>query len=134
MENEGNSSKQFDFAAHGRDAISAYLPRQAFYADLASVVARILVECLRKREIKVHRVEHRAKEADSFGRKSSTPSETDPNSPKYPEPLKEITDLAGARIITYFPKAVTDIHSIIDEEFEIVEQSDKGQELIEKET
>ncbi len=69
----------------------------------------------------------------SFGRKSGTPSETDPNSPKYPEPLKQITDLAGVRIIAYFPKTVTEINSLIDDEFEIVEQSDKGQELIEEE-
>ena len=108
-------------------------PEQPFYENLASVIARILEECLKKAEIKVHSVQHRAKHPGSFGRKSATPSDTDPNSPKYPEPLEQITDLAGVRIITFFPEAVTKINGLIHDEFEIVEQSDKGQELIESE-
>jgi putative GTP pyrophosphokinase len=133
MEHDETASKQFDFPTHERAAISAYLPVQPFYVDLANVLARIVEQCLKKRNIKVHRVEYRAKDPGSFGRKSGTPSETDPNSPKYPEPLKQITDLAGVRIIAYFPKTVTDINSLINDEFEIVEQFDKGQELIEEE-
>ena len=38
----------FDFAAHGRAAISDYLPVHSFYENLSNVVARILEECLRE--------------------------------------------------------------------------------------
>lgn len=130
---ESDKTKQFDFSRHKSTAKSAYLPIQPFYAGLASVVARILEQCLKKRGIKVHRVEQRAKEPSSLGRKSGTPAETNPNSPKYSEPLKQITDLAGVRIIAYFRKTVKDINELIHDEFEIVEQSDKGQELIDEE-
>lgn len=123
----------FDFAAHEQAAISGYLRVKPFYDDLSSVIARVLEECLRKRRIKVHDVQHRTKEVSSFGRKAATPSEADPNSPKYPDPLKQITDLAGVRIITHFPGTLADIDQLLSHEFTIVERSDKGKELIEKE-
>jgi ppGpp synthetase/RelA/SpoT-type nucleotidyltranferase len=123
----------FDFAEHQRTAISDYLKEQPFYADLASVIARVIEECLRKRGIKVQSVQHRAKNPSSFGRKAAVPSEEDPNAPKYSEPLKQVTDLAGVRIITYFPETVKQIDKLLSDEFEVAERSDKGQELMEEE-
>jgi putative GTP pyrophosphokinase len=123
----------FDFAAHEHSAVSDYLKEQPFYADLASVIARVIEECLRKRGIKVQSVQHRAKNPSSFGRKAAIPSEEDPDAPKYPEPLKQITDLAGVRIITYFPGTVKEIDKLLSEEFEVAERSDKGEELMEEE-
>ena len=105
----------------------------SFYENLSNVVARILEECLKKRRIKVHSVQHRAKEASSFGHKAATPSETDPDAPKYPDPLKQITDLAGIRVITHFPSTLSDIDRLLSDEFTVVERSDKGKELIEEE-
>jgi putative GTP pyrophosphokinase len=123
----------FEFAEHERIATSAYLKEQPFYVDLASVIARVIEECLRKRGIKVQSVQHRAKDPASFGRKAAIPSDADPDAPKYPEPLKQITDLAGVRIITYFPGTVKEIDKLLSEEFEVAERSDKGQELMEEE-
>lgn len=125
--------RPFDFTAHGRAAISDYLKVQPFYKELARVMARIIQECLRQRDIRVHSVEHRAKDPDSFGRKAVIPSELDSNAPKYPEPLKQITDLAGIRIITYLPITVEEINRLISDEFEVDERSDKGKVLIEEE-
>jgi putative GTP pyrophosphokinase len=123
----------FDFTAHEQAAMSGYLRVKTFYDDLSSVIARVLEECLKKRGIKVHSVQHRAKEVGSLGRKAATPSEADPNTPKYPEPLKQITDLAGIRVITHFPGTLADIDLLLSDEFDVVERSDKGKELIEKE-
>ena len=75
----------------------------------------------------------RAKDATSFGRKAATPSEDNPTRPKYLWPLEEITDLAGIRIITHVLGALPEIHKIVHDEFEVIEQSDKGEELIAKE-
>jgi putative GTP pyrophosphokinase len=47
--------------------------------------------------------------------------------------LKQITDLAGVRIITYLPSTVEEVNRLISDEFEIVELSDKGKVLIEEE-
>src|SRR6516165_3961295 len=49
----------FDFEQHERAAVAEYLKCQPFYADLASVVSRILEECLKKDYIKVHSVQYR---------------------------------------------------------------------------
>jgi ppGpp synthetase/RelA/SpoT-type nucleotidyltranferase len=130
MEHNQEQFQPFDFRAHEHTAISEYLRRQSFYKDLSSVIARILDECLRKRQIKVHSVQHRAKEPESVGRKAATPSERDPNQPKYANPIIDITDLAGVRVITYFPGTLADIDTLLRDEFEIVERSDKSEELI----
>lgn len=126
-------AKGFDFAAHERSAIQAYLPVQSFYSDLASVIARIIEQCLKKRNIKVHSVQHRAKEPASLGHKASIPADDNPNAPKYPNPLRQITDLAGIRVITHFVATLAEIDALLGDEFEIVERSDKGEELIQEE-
>jgi len=64
----------YDFQEHKRAAVAEYLKHQPFYVDVASVVARILEECLKRNQTKVHSVQHRAKDASSFGRKAAIPS------------------------------------------------------------
>ena len=122
----------FDFAAHEEKAVAEYRERQLFYQSQATAIKRILEEALKRKDIQVHSVQARAKEPSSFGKKASQSSETDPAKPKYPRPLEEITDLAGVRVITYFPGTVEEIKQIIKHEFQIMELSDKGAELIEE--
>jgi ppGpp synthetase/RelA/SpoT-type nucleotidyltranferase len=74
----------------------------------------------------------RAKEPASLGKKAAQPSELDPTTPKYPSPLEQIADLAGARIIAYFPNTLDQVDQMLRYEFQIVERSDKGAELIEE--
>lgn len=123
----------YDFQEHERAAVAEYLKHQPFYVDVASVVARILQECLKRNQIKVHSVQHRAKDASSFGRKAAIPSDIDPNRPKYDQPITQITDLAGIRIITQVLGTLPEIDKLLHSEFVILEQSDKGRELIERE-
>jgi ppGpp synthetase/RelA/SpoT-type nucleotidyltranferase len=123
----------FDFNVHEQQAVTAYLQKHAFYDDLATVVRRIVEESLKRRRINVHSVQARAKDPASFGRKAAQPSDGDPTKPKYAKPLDEITDLAGVRVIAYFPSALDEIDSLMAEEFRVVERSDKGAELVEEE-
>lgn len=125
--------RPFDFATHERTAVAEYLKRYGFYSDLATVVKRIVEESLKRRSIRVHSVEARAKDPSSFGRKAGQPSDTDPAKPKYVSPLHHITDLAGIRVITYFPSTLDRIDAMLKEEFRVVERSDKGAELLEEE-
>jgi ppGpp synthetase/RelA/SpoT-type nucleotidyltranferase len=122
----------FDLKKHGEDAAIKYLRLQSFYGDLAEVVARILRESLKLHNIKTHSVQARAKDPTSFARKAATPSELDPNLPKYTDPITQITDLAGVRVITHFLGTLTEVDSLINDEFEIAEKSNKGLELIEE--
>lgn len=133
MTDEEDATEPKTLDLHAQSAVSAYLQVHSFYADLAGVVARVLEECLKKRGIKVHSVQHRAKEPNSFRDKAATPSDIDPNKPKYSDPLKEITDLAGVRIITHFPGTLADVDRLLMEEFDVIEKSNKGLELIEEE-
>lgn len=124
--------KLFDFKTHEEAAVTAYLKRHGFYTDLASVVKRILEESLKRRNINVHSVNARAKDPSSFGKKASQPSDEDPTKPKYTNPLVQITDLAGIRIITYFPSTLAEIDDMPPEEFSVIERTNKGAKLIEE--
>lgn len=126
-------SEASDLASHAQAAISEYLRVLPFYSDLASMVARLIQECLKRRQIKVHSVQYRAKDPSSFGRKAAIPSELDPTKPKYGYPLKQITDLAGVRVITHFPGTLLEIDRLLTDEFDVLERSDKGLELVEDE-
>jgi putative GTP pyrophosphokinase len=90
-------------------------------------------EALKRRAIKVHSVQSRAKDAASLGKKSAEPSESDPARPKYDRPLEQITDLAGVRVITYFPSTLAEIDEVLNREFLVFEKSNKGADLIEEE-
>lgn len=124
---------QFDFDTHRRAAVEEYREVRPLYESFAGVLHRILDDAFRLDEMQAASVEHRAKALDSFGEKAATPDETDPEKPKYPEPLKQITDLAGVRVVTFFPKTVPVVGAIIEREFDVVERSDKSAELIEEE-
>lgn len=123
----------FDFEKHGQDAVAEYLPKREFYSDLAQTVERILKECLKGRDIKIHSVNSRAKDPDSFKTKAASRSDHDPSVPKYQDPVRQITDLAGVRVITFFQKTLSEIDDVVNQEFEVVSRSDKGATLLEEE-
>ncbi len=123
----------FDFAQYEQSAISTYLNVFTFWNDLASANRRIVEEAIKKHEIPIHSVQARAKDPASLGRKAATPSENDPTQLKYSDPLKQITDLSAIRIITFFPRTIEQIDSMLREEFEILERSDKSKDLLEEE-
>lgn len=133
MPEKDNQRDQFDFASHEQTAVSAYLRVRPFYEDLSSVVARVIEECLGKRKISVHSVQSRSKDPVSFGRKSAIPSEENPELPKYDNPLEQITDLAGVRVITNVLQTIEDVDKLITDEFKIIEKSDKTKDLMNSE-
>lgn len=123
----------FSFESHKEKAVTAYLMKRPYYEQFCQVAKIIIEEALARRGIKIHSVQARAKDPVSFGKKATQSSDTDPSSPKYPSPLVEITDLAGLRIIAFFPKAIAEIDKMIAEEFNVVERSDKGERLLAEE-
>ena len=78
-------------------------------------------------------IEAHAKSIDSFGVKASTPANSDESRPKYSEPLNQITDLAGVRIITCFPRTIGQVDQTLRKEFTILERIDKTDLLIREE-
>jgi len=130
--NEQESVEKFDFPKHEQAAVSAYLRVASFYSDLATAIKGIAEEALESRGIKLVSIEARAKDPTSFGRKAAKPSESDPSKPKYTDPLNQITDQAGVRIIAFLPRTIKEIEEMIRSEFEVIEHFDKGESLIEE--
>ena len=123
---------EFNFEEHRKNVVSEYAKLRSLYEGFCIALQTILLKSLEIRSIKYHSIEARAKEVESFGDKAIKPSVEDPNTPKYVNPLKEITDLSAVRIITFFPLTVEKVNNIIYEEFEVLEKNNKG-ELIEEE-
>lgn len=123
---EPAAQADFDFAAHRRAAVDAYEAIRGEYADCARAVQSVLTTVLKHDGVVPLSIDARAKEVESFGDKAATTSETDPGQPKYPNPLDDITDLAGVRVITYLLSDVENVNGLVEREFEIVEKSTKS--------
>ncbi len=132
-DHEGEQEERFNFEEHRNAAVEAYRRVRPSYEDFSNSVKEILVQALRARDIAVNSVDSRAKDPETFGTKAATPSEDAPGTPKYPKPLEDITDLAGVRIITFFPSTVAMVGACISEEFEVIEHTDLNQARLEEE-
>jgi putative GTP pyrophosphokinase len=115
----------FDFDQHREAAVRQYRFVRGLYEEFAEVVRHILGEAFNEATVKIHSIEARAKSLKSFERKAARPSASDPNLPRYRDPLSEITDLAGVRVITFFPKTLKEVDSVIHSEFRVIEKKDK---------
>jgi len=120
-----SNEETFDFDAHQREAVEEYRRVKPLYESFAEVTKAILREAILVSPVKVASIDARAKTLDSFGRKAVARSSHDPNLPKYSNPLADIQDLTGVRIITFFLRTVEDVDNIIRSEFDIIEKTDK---------
>jgi len=119
-----------DLVAHGLAARREYAVVRPEYEELATKVASILREALRKNELQPHSITNRAKDLDRFEEKASKPDPDEPDKPKYPDALTDIQDMAGVRVTTYFLSHIGIVDQIITEEFEVLERTDKSEALI----
>lgn len=87
------------------------------YADFAEAVKSILNKALEQSTFKIHSIQARAKEPDNLKRKLER------TVPPYTDPLKQVTDLSGVRIITYFPTDVDKAAEIVNKIFSIDEEN-----------
>jgi len=103
--------------------IEKYIELRPIYKKLAENIAQLIEEVLEINKVNYHIVSYRAKTIDSFSNKVSKP--------KYDDPLNQLTDLAGIRVIGYVEDDVKLISKLIQELFDIdLENSlDKSQEL-----
>src|SRR5216683_4397302 len=123
----------FDFDEHRQQAIANYQKVRPLYVAFAECVKDILTSSIRNSNIKISSVESRAKDVNSFAEKASEPMESEPNQPKYGSPLRDITDLAGVRVITFFLEDIARICETIESQFIVNERSNKEEDLIREE-
>lgn len=127
------SAPEFDFDAHRQQALEAYQGVRQQYQDCAEAAESVLKAALEAANIRVHTLESRAKDPESFARKASLPSEQDPAKPKYTEPLRQITDLAAIRVITFLLADVDKVNAQVEEQFHVLEKVNKSGLLVEAE-
>lgn len=93
------------------------------YEAFAARLKRLLEDLLDAADLDVVQVDARAKDMNSFLEKV----ERSPG--KYPNPMTDIHDFTGARIVAYYLSDVVRIDEIIEREFEIdLENSLKGED------
>jgi len=105
------------FWADDPGTIRAFLKVQPHYEKLAEEVAYVLEKNVQTSDIEYSAVTFRAKTVDRFCEKLTRKT--------YKDPLTEITDIAGVRVVFLYPKDRPQLETIIEKEFHVVEKVDK---------
>lgn len=92
------------------------------YEIFCERLANLIEMLLREAGIKVHAIERRAKEVESFQQKLQKPEKY------YTDPLRQITDLCGIRVIAYYLDDLERIGKLLEQEFDLdkLNSSDRG--------
>ena len=106
-------------------AIRDYESRLPLFAGFTSRMAELIERILDDQGIKYHIVQKRTKDLSSFRKKLVR------KRGKYNDPVQEMTDLSGIRIVAYYLRDVHRIANVIRNELRIDElnSSDKASEL-----
>lgn len=110
--------------------INEYRSKRPIYEALCKGVGTIIENSFVQSNIRCHSIDARAKKVDSFERKVKKTGED--GLPKYTDPMREITDLAGVRVIVYTIDDIDIVTEFIDKSFSILEKRDVGEERVEK--
>lgn len=116
--------QSFNFADHGVKAATAYREVRDLFDECAQAVRSVLRAVLDEEKVKVQIVEARCKTVKSFRKKAEQPATNDATRPKYPDPLSDITDLAGVRVIVYLLDDRQQIDNLIYREFNVLKRTE----------
>ena len=98
-----------------------YAEARPKYERLAREVLRVLNTKLREAGLAPVSVTHRAKDLDSFAEKITRKNYTDP--------LSQMTDLAGVRVVCAYKSEFTKVAQVIEANFKVEESIDKARDL-----
>ncbi|KPL00859.1 MAG: hypothetical protein AMJ91_02980 [candidate division Zixibacteria bacterium SM23_73_3] len=97
--------------------IRAFLDRRPLFQKLAEEVAYMLAKGVEARATEYSHITHRAKTLQSFCDKLLRKG--------YKNPLSDVTDLAGVRIVYLYTSDHATIEEVIEDHFIVIERSDK---------
>lgn len=97
--------------------VEKYQSRRPLYEGFALKLEALMEDILEANDIKYQIVESRAKDIHSFREKIVRPGKS------YNDPLKDITDLCGCRVIVYYQDDVARVAEAIKAEFRISEEN-----------
>jgi len=96
------------------ETISAYVTeQQPLYILFAGKIQELICSILKANGVTPHSVTAREKSANSLKEKILREGK------EYENPLREVTDLAAVRIITYFPKDVDRVIPLLEKDFAV---------------
>jgi len=95
------------------DWCEIYKKKIDFYERFSEKMTDLLLELIDQEKIELSQIDCRAKSVESFSKKIQSDEKA------YKNPLEDITDLAGIRIVTYYTEDADRIGEIIEKEFEI---------------
>ena len=116
---------RLDPSALLREAVKRYEELRPLYGAFCVHVRQLVTAEIAGRSIKIHSIEARTKSLESFERKIKRLLGAHRDSRRAPDPIKMVTDMAGVRVITFFPKTVLDLDAVIRERFRVIERDDK---------
>ena len=108
-----------------REAVRAYAERQRGLVEPTRRYVELVTTLLDEASINYLTVEGRAKSVASFAAKAAR---TVDGQLLYPDPLTQITDQIGVRIITYVHSDVAAVAAVFDDELDFLDDRDMGEE------
>jgi putative GTP pyrophosphokinase len=111
--NEDNSPAPEEWGATYRQNIGTW-------EDFTARLERLIRDLLEREGIEVVQIESRTKSVESFIGKLKR------KDTKYDDPLSQVTDLAGVRVITYYLEDVERVVACLEQEFKVVAEHSRG--------
>ncbi|WHI44670.1 hypothetical protein [Microbulbifer sp. VAAF005] len=96
-------------------AIEEYSKIRPLYYSYTERIKDLVAELLQLNDIKIHLIEGRAKSVESYSEKINRPGKS------YKNPIKELSDLSGIRVIVYYQDDVNKVAEVLRQELDIVE-------------
>ena len=103
------------------DVVQKYREIFHSYETYAKRLETLLVELLQVEGVRVHFIESRAKTPESFKEKISRPGKA------YNDPLHQLPDLVGVRVVLYYQDDIIKVGDLIRQEFEVLEEEHSHQ-------
>nr|WP_299167244.1 hypothetical protein [uncultured Allomuricauda sp.] len=95
------------------DFIKEYSLARPLYESFQLKLTELLKELIKESEIEIVSIESRTKTIESYKEKINRPDKN------YKDPINDITDLCGIRIMTYYTEDIYKIAELIESEFAI---------------
>jgi len=93
--------------------VQEYSIKRPLYEEYTNRLTELFDSLLHSCNVETHLIERRTKELKSFKDKISRSSK------KYLDPLNEVTDITGIRVIVYYEDDISEVCKLIEKEFEI---------------
>jgi predicted RNase H-like nuclease/ppGpp synthetase/RelA/SpoT-type nucleotidyltranferase len=121
---DGSHESEPDVDSLVLESARTYAQLQPQVAELAARLAAWLTTVLDDAGINYQYIASRGKSVASFAAKTA---KTVDGQPLYPDPLRDITDQIGARVITYVTSDVAAVADVVKDQLSVVDDKDLGQ-------